>query len=302
MKRIDAVVLYEYLYSVALEGSPGEIGATSFENIAERLNEYGLRTARDARWTAATVRANLAILENVGVAIRVPIARAEFNLTVARYAGTPSAAPVQRQATAAKRANEKIPVRVPVRFQNENENENENRNENEFQNSNSSSVELINISRINKLINKQFEIETETETAEETAPTVDDAVRNVDFSDDKIRRLRQTISREVYEPGLHADLIDRATAAIVQKFATIPELKAAIRSAKEERRLQDVSNGFRGKPTIWRTFALFVKSWFDDAGFRWTPTANRREKSPFRVETEEQREARILAAAANAGR
>ena len=295
VKRIDAVVLYEYVFSIALEGEPGAITATTFEQIAERLNGYGLRTARDQRWTTATVRANVAVLERVGVAIREPISRAEFNLHVERFAGTPSAAttdtepPVPPKPTATV---EKFPVRRPVRFQNENENENERRN--------SISETAVPYTRELILINKSIKesiLESEPKEPERNAQTVDDAVRRVDFTDDKVRRLRQAISRDVYEPGLHADLVDRAATAIVQKIATTNELKAAIRQAKENVRIQEITNGTKGKNTLWRTLALYVKAWFDEAGYIWTPTANRREKSPFRTETPEQREARILGTA-----
>ena len=296
VKRIDAVVLYEYVFSIALEGEPGAIHATTFEQIAERLNGYGLRTARDQRWTAATVRANVAVLERVGVAIREPISRAEFNLHVERYAGTPSAAtgtepPVPPKPTATV---EKIPVRRSVRFENENENENENERRNSI------SETTVPYTRELILINKSIKesiLESEPKEPERDAQTVDDAVRRVDFTDEKVRRLRQAISRDVYEPGLHADLVDRAATAIVQKIATANELKAAIRQAKENRRIQEITNGTKGKNTLWRTLALFVKAWFDEAGYIWTPTANRREKSPFRTETQEEREARILGTA-----
>ena len=44
VKRIDAAVLFEFLFSVILEGEPGTVETTTFERLAERLNGYGLRT------------------------------------------------------------------------------------------------------------------------------------------------------------------------------------------------------------------------------------------------------------------
>ena len=44
VKRIDAAVLFEFLFSVILEGEPGTVETTTFEQLAERLNGYGLRT------------------------------------------------------------------------------------------------------------------------------------------------------------------------------------------------------------------------------------------------------------------
>lgn len=275
VKRIDAAVLFEFLFSVILEGEPGTVETTTFERIAERLNGYGLRTSRDSVWTAATVRTNLAILETVGVADREQVTRAEFDLHVRRFAGTASAAVKESEPErAVQRRNDNSVSNSDFRFQNENE------NENEFQSSNNKEY-IINNSRINKLINKPETVCFDL--PEQEPPTVDDAVRNVDFSEPKVQRLRRKIARDLYEPGLHAGLVDRATAAVVARIASTNELAAAIRYAKEERRRAETTNGFRGNPVVWRSFAPFVKSWFDEAGYRWTPTDNRRERVPVPI-------------------
>ena len=275
VKRIDAAVLFEFLFSVILEGEPGTVETTTFERLAERLNGYGLRTSRDSVWTAATVRTNLAILETVGVADREQVTRAEFDLHVRRFAGTASAATVKEREPerSVQRRNDNSVSNSDFRFKNENE------NENEFQSSNNN--EYINNSRINKLINKPETVCFDL--PEQEPPTVDDAVRNVDFSEPKVQRLRRKIARDLYEPGLHAGLVDRATAAVVARIASTNELAAAIRYAKEERRRAETTNGFRGNPVVWRSFAPFVKSWFDEAGYRWTPTDNRRERVPVPI-------------------
>ena len=275
VKRIDAAVLFEFLFSVILEGEPGTVETTTFERLAERLNGYGLRTSRDSVWTAATVRTNLAILETVGVADREQVTRAEFDLHVRRFAGTASAATVKEREPerSVQRRNDNSVSNSDFRFKNENE------NENEFQSSNNN--EYINNSRINKLINKPETVCFDL--PEQEPPTVDDAVRNVDFSEPKVQRLRRKIARDLYEPGLHAGLVDRATAAVVARIASTNELAAAIRYAKEERRRAETTNGFRGNPVVWRSFAPFVKSWFDEAGYSWTPTDNRRERVPVPI-------------------
>ena len=276
VKRIDAAVLFEFLFSVILEGEPGTVETTTFERLAERLNGYGLRTSRDSVWTAATVRTNLAILENVGVADREQVTRAEFDLHVRRFAGTASAATAKEREPerSVQRRNDNSVSNSDFRFENENE------NENEFQSSEHKEY-IINNSRINKLINKPETVCFDL--PEQEPPTVDDAVRNVDFSEPKVQRLRRKIARDLYEPGLHAGLVDRATAAVVARIASTNGLAAAIRYAKEERRRAETTNGFRGNPVVWRSFAPFVKSWFDEAGYRWTPTDNRRERVPVPI-------------------
>ena len=51
VKRIDAAVIYEYLMTI-LEGEPGEVSSLSYERLANRLNEAGLTTGRDAPFSA----------------------------------------------------------------------------------------------------------------------------------------------------------------------------------------------------------------------------------------------------------
>ena len=115
---------------------------------------------------------------------------------------------------------------------------------------------------------------------EDARPTVDEAVAEVDLNEPRAVAARNSLLRDLYEPGLHADLFDRAICALAKRLVTVSELKAAIQSAREEKRLCETTNGFRGAKTYWQTFCLSVKSWFDAAGYRWTPTSFRREPRP----------------------
>ena len=92
--------------------------------------------------------------------------------------------------------------------------------------------------------------------------------------------VRRQLLQELYEPGLHADLIDRTICALAKHYVSPKELKDAIRIAQEEKRVRETTNGFKGAKTYWQTFCLSVKSWFDAAGYRWTPTSFRREPRP----------------------
>ncbi len=107
-----------------------------------------------------------------------------------------------------------------------------------------------------------------------------DAVAKVDFSDPRIARFREKVARAAYETNMHADLIDRAVAAVALGYATSAELKAAIEASKDSQRQLRSTNGFKGKRCIWQTLALYVKSWFDAVGLRWIPTSFRREPAP----------------------
>ena len=268
VRRIDAAVMYEFLLTVCLEGMPGTLHNVTLEAIAERLNSYGLRTGRDATFTAAVVRKNLARLEDLGAVTKQPLQGASFDLTIhSRNAGGK-----QRQ--------------TAMRAASQNDFQNENQNENQLQNSTSESAQSTSYTRelilINKQIKQKFSVSEKPEPQQEQRKTIDaladDFAAKTESAD--AQRLRAKLARDIYEPGIHAQLIDRAVLAVAAGIATCKELKAAVNAAKENLRLYKVTNGFKGAATLWRSFALSVKSWYDAAGFAWTATDWRREPQP----------------------
>ena len=257
VRRIDAAVIYEFMLTVCLEGMPGTLHNVTLEAIAERLNSYGLRTGRDAAFTAAVVRKNLARLEDLGAVTKQPLQGASFDLTIhSRNAGG------KHQQTAMRAASQ-----------------NDFQNENESQNSTFESAQSTSYTRELILINKQIKQKisaSEKEPEPQQRKTIDA------LADDFAAKteLRAKLARDIYEPGIHAQLIDRAVLAVAAGIATCKELKAAVNAAKENLRLYKVTNGFKGAATLWRSFALSVKSWYDAAGFAWTATDWRREPQP----------------------
>lgn len=267
VRRIDAAVLYEFMLTVCLEGMPGTLRNVTLEAIAERLNSYGLRTSREQLFTAAVVRKNLARLEELGVAVKANQRGASFDLEICcrQQAGS-------QPQTAMRAASQNY-------FQNENQNENESRNS-ILEAQPSTTKELINTLVINKQIKQNASFaEKEPEPQRKTIDALaDDFAAKTESAD--AQRLRAKLARDIYEPGLHAQLIDRAVLAVAAGIATCKELKAAVKAAKENVRLYQITNGFKGAATLWRTFALAVKSWYDAAGFAWTATDWRREPQP----------------------
>lgn len=271
VRRIDAAVIYEFLLTVCLEGMPGTLHNVTLEAIAERLNGYGLRTGRDGAFTAAVVRKNLARLEDLGAVTKQPLQGASFDLTIhSRNAGGK-----QRQ--------------TAMRAASQNDFQNENQNENQLQNSTSESAQSTSYTRVNILINKQIKQNFSVSEKEPDQPQQQEQRKTIDaLADDfaaktesaDAQRLRAKLARDIYEPGIHAQLIDRAVLAVAAGIATCKELKAAVNAAKENLRLYKVTNGFKGAATLWRSFALSVKSWYDAAGFAWTATDWRREPQP----------------------
>lgn len=280
IKKIDAAVLFEYFYTVELEGADGTVSRTSFERLAETLNAAGLRTAREQLFTASVVRLNVKRLEELQVVERIPVSGAEFDLRFRRYKAPARTSEQLRNETPAETSVpapvEKIPARNSVRSQNDFHNDFHNENENGAENESTSSSSFLELDiNINKQINKQTDFLSIEELAEKT-PT----------DSDFFQRFRRLLVRDLYEPGLHAELLDRAVLAFASRIVTSREIEMAVRKAKEDRALFERSNGFRGSSTLWRSFALSVKTWYDEAGYFWTPTRNRREPAPRRREVE----------------
>lgn len=149
--------------------------------------------------------------------------------------------------------------------------------------------------------NKKINQTADFAEVEETGATVDktsttaladpESVRDVadvravvDFEAPKVAALRSSIVERVWEPTLHADLIDRMTAAVVLNVggATKSTVDSIIAEALNERTLYDRSNGKAGKRTVWSAATLRVKRLFENAGWRWSPTRFADEPRPTR--------------------
>ena len=301
VKRIDAAVIYEFLMTL-LEGEPGEVTSLSYERLANRLNEAGLTTGRDAPFSAPVVRTNLRRLEELGCVETIDKDGQRFGLIVRRYEERLSEPETEREPI------KFAPGQICFHF----ENENENRSQNSKERQGRRLTRDININtKINKYSEKSLDQESDqsgesVNLAQEITltdladPTVDDAAKlhAKDVATPKAQRLRARIVREIYEPGLHSDLVDRAVLAVVMGLATPAELRAAINQSKDEKRLMEQTNGYRGRRAIWQTFALIVKSWFDAEGFYWTRTSLKREPKPETDMTESKLDALLARDAA----
>ncbi|MBQ9128003.1 MAG: hypothetical protein IJY15_09635, partial [Thermoguttaceae bacterium] len=120
------------------------------------------------------------------------------------------------------------------------------------------------------------------------AATTDDVRRRVDFESPKVAALRAKIVERVWEPTLHADLVDRLTAAVVLRLGGFDWRAAStlIAEAKADRALYDETRGTRfqrGSREIWRGLGLRVKRIFENAGWVWTPTRFVDEPEPKRA-------------------
>ena len=197
---------------------------------------------------------------------------------------------------------------VDFRYETHSQNENEVRNGNENETENAAQVaekQTVNAvskaaneprfeaapleeNNINNIINKTNN-QPEVFCCDEVAkrPATDDVRRRVDFADPRVAALRAKIVERVWEPTLHADLVDRLTAAVVLLVggATRSTVFALIREARDEKTLYERSNGRAGKRTIWQTATLRLKRLFENAGWVWSPTRFADEPRPTREPT-----------------
>ncbi|MBQ9813531.1 MAG: hypothetical protein IJM54_09495 [Thermoguttaceae bacterium] len=262
IKRIakrDAILLYAF-YADKLRREPNALRKTSYERIAVELNDANCATSRGFAFTAAVVRSCVVELERSGVATREIVAPGKFDLEL-RDPTAPTDDPPFKddlpESDAPERdRSETRAAATPLARSRARKNSNK-----------------------NKLINKDLVSCSEKDLSEkDDRPTVDDVVARFDFTTPKARSFRDWLLRDLYEPGLHADLIDRTICAVWKKYVGLNEVKIAIREAQEEKRVREATNGYKGAKTLWQTFCLRVKSWYDEAGVRWTPTSFRRER------------------------
>jgi hypothetical protein len=313
----DALLLYAF-YAMKSAKTPSVLRDTCYERLAVGMTDAGCKTARGVSFTAAVVRAGIAELERAGAACREETEKGRFNLCLldlddgAKESASKSQFENETQEET-RQESEPIPPEPDEPDEPDEPNEPNEPNEpvesadgaeNPASDPSSASSEEpgeaperkpeprarvvrgagdININKINKLINKTFQNFEFPKNESEKPRTIDAELANFDFGSESAPNFRAKLTRAIYEPGLHADLVDRAIYAVAKKLATPAELSAAIDAAKEERRLRDATNGFKGARTLWQTFCLYVKSWFDAAGIAWTPTSLRREPAPKRV-------------------
>jgi hypothetical protein len=316
----DPLLLYAF-YALKSAKTPSVLRDTCYERLAVGLTDAGCKTARGVSFTAAVVRASIAELERAGAACREETEKGRFNLCLLDPDGseqepTPESQFENETQEETRQESEPVPNEPnelnepakptepsePVESDDDprkpepnaapesNEEPGEPSEDGPKRDSERKSEPRArvvrsagDINKINKLINKTFQ-NFEFQKDESKIPrTIDAELADFDFGSEYARKFRAKLTRAIYEPGLHADLVDRAIYAVAKKLATPAELVAAIDAAKEERRLRDTTNGYKGARTLWQTFCLYVKSWFDAAGIAWTPTSLRREPAPKRV-------------------
>lgn len=278
--NISAQRVFVCIYQM-LGQNVGQLRDVTYESLVVELDRLGLKTER-GKFTQRTVSSRLKELVKCGLASVEKNTDGTLNITLFQPSDVLEQKTKQETIKTAS-CSEENEVEPATKTVTETVTETETVHVGEDR----AYKEYIN----NTQENKQIKPSNSTSSSH----SIDALVGQVDFDSPKIRKVREYIARAVYEEGLHADLVDRATAAIARGLVTKAELDSAIREAKERKRQLQTTNGFKGAYHLWETFALKVKSWFDAFGFHWTATSFRREKQPSAIVNVRYDEERILA-------
>lgn len=276
LKRIktrDAALLYCWMKNVA---PTRRLSNVSLDSLGAWINADGLRTSRESRFTARVIRERLQELEGAGLVERV-YDGAEFDV----YIYNPEIAGGDDP----------------------DHDENGNENRNRYGNGTGQRVRARNkeyIYKINKQINNQegntmrettwqdlqeepIQIDEPPQDQEQPqGPTPEEALRKINFSDEKVARFRADIVKRIWEPDINPELIDRLVGAAILKLANF-NVKAAFnlcRAAQDSRGLYDRTDGRAGKKHLWQTLGYSIKRIYEAAGYVWTPTRIGNEPAP----------------------
>ncbi|MBR0225298.1 MAG: hypothetical protein IJL92_04485 [Thermoguttaceae bacterium] len=103
------------------------------------------------------------------------------------------------------------------------------------------------------------------------------------FQTDYAAKLRRAIVRDVWEPDLRAELVDRCVNLVATKRVTLSELKKAIAEAKEKRRQYELTGGKSGAESIWKPLGAWCRGRYEAEGLVWTKTDKLLEPEPPRL-------------------
>lgn len=279
--NIDAQRVYAALYLLNCRRF-GRIAGASLEWLTLQLETLGFKTERKNRFSRRTTDMRLRELVKAKLVTVKKRAEGRIDITIDPPQGweednssEEKSTPVDAGAMPIVKREENTVENAPdserlYSEQNSTKTETVFCNDNRFYDQNEDTpIEEININ-INKQINKQNLIKI----------SVNEEVSRIDFTDPEVKACREKLVREIYEPTLHADLVDRAVAALRLRYVTPKEFRAAINESKDVCRQHEATRGYKGKYRIWETFALRVKGWFDAVGVQWEQTSFRREQAP----------------------
>ncbi|MGN0930193.1 MAG: hypothetical protein ACI4NP_00560 [Thermoguttaceae bacterium] len=275
LKTRDAALLYCYL-STKKSASTSKVTNVSLESIAAGMNDEELKTSRAANFTARIIRDRVAELEEAGIIERVPSEDDKFDVVVFSTADpvaprgkkekpirqTSSSESVPNTVTGTVTGTETVTESVNARAR----------------------IEEINIYKNKQINNQGCEEKTNFEVRTDCRRSIDDAIKRVDFSSEKVAAFRSKLVEIIWEEDLNRELVDRLTAAAVLGIGGLNDKGAfkLCREAADAKRLYEKTDGRVGKKRIWQSLGYAVKRIYDAEGYEWTSTKIENEPAPKR--------------------
>ena len=277
LKTRDAALLYCYL-STKKSSTSGKVSSVSLEAIAAGMNNEELRTSRASYFTARIIRDRVAELEEAGIIERVQREDDKFDVVVFSTADFVAPRGKKEKPICQTSSSESVPITVTgTGTGTETETVTESVNAR-------ARIEEINIYKNKQINNQGSEGKNNFEVRSDNPRSIDDAVKRVDFSEEKIAAFRAKLVDIVWEPDLNRELIDRLTAAAVLGIGGLNDKGAfkLCREAAAAKTLYEKTDGRVGKKRIWQSLGYAVKRFYDAEGYEWTSTKIENEPAPKR--------------------
>lgn len=273
LKTRDAALLYCYL-STKKSSTSGKVSSVSLEAIAAGMNNEELRTSRASYFTARIIRDRVAELEEAGIIERVQREDDKFDVVVFSTADFVAPRGKKEKPICQTSSSESVPITV-TGTGTETVTESVNAR---------ARIEEINIYKNKQINNQGSEGKNNFEVRNDCRRSIDDAIKSVDFSEEKIAAFRAKLVDIVWEPDLNRELIDRLTAAAVLGIGGLNDKGAfkLCREAADAKRLYEKTDGRAGKKRIWQSLGYAVKRFYDAEGYEWTSTKIENEPAPKR--------------------
>lgn len=275
LKTRDAALLYCYL-STKKSSTSGKVSSVSLEAIAAGMNNEELRTSRASYFTARIIRDRVAELEEAGIIERVQREDDKFDVVVFSTADFVAPRGKKEKPICQTSSSESVPITVTGTVTG---------TETVTESVNARArIEEINIYKNKQINNQGCEGKNNFEVRNDCRRSIDDAIKRVDFSSEKVAAFRSKLVEIIWEEDLNRELVDRLTAAAVLGIGGLNDKGAfkLCREAADAKRLYEKTDGRAGKKRIWQSLGYAVKRIYDAEGYEWTSTKIENEPAPKR--------------------
>ncbi len=105
------------------------------------------------------------------------------------------------------------------------------------------------------------------------------------LTDDQRAQLHEKIVRNIWEPELYVELVDRIVELVDCNVVSLNELSGAVLLAKSKKALWEASNGEKGRE-MWSFLGTWCKKNWERSGRTWTKCSGATERKPEEIKSE----------------